>query len=209
MRREAIFYDEGGPGGRFEGILVYMSIPIYLNISQYIPIYPDISRTGYCEKIRPGEGFDPPCPSSGLFPLGGTRTGVVTTHAGGVHRRAERPSVPDNYPRRSLWSRMLASLMATAALLIHAVPSERVTVVEELPFTTRIALEQLRADEAAKRGGAGAQSLTLEDDATILVRHVRDRVSLPKILLPQRKPRPPHCQDAVAGPPQEAAAACT
>ena len=84
---------------------------------------------------------------------------------------------------------MLASLMATAALLIHAVPSERVTVVEELPFTTRIALEQLRADEAAKRGGAGAQSLTLEDDATILVRHVRDRVSLPKILLPQRKPR--------------------
>ena len=55
--------------------------------------------------------------------------------------------------------------------------------VDSLPPTVRKALDSLRSAAAAKAGGGGKNEYTSAEDETILVQHVRNRMSLSKIIL--------------------------
>ena len=50
--------------------------------------------------------------------------------------------------------------------------------VQQLPHTVLKALDELRSAAAAKAGGRGKEELSRDEDATILVQHVRNRKSL-------------------------------
>ena len=58
--------------------------------------------------------------------------------------------------------------------------------VQQLPHSVLKALDELRSAAAAKAGGRGVKELSREEDATILVQHVRNRRSLREIKLPDR-----------------------
>ena len=67
--------------------------------------------------------------------------------------------------------------LATAAVLLHAVPSFYEGVSEhELPLAVRLALNKVH--EPAARGGAGSKEFSRHEDAIILLKHVRDGIPL-------------------------------
>lgn len=76
-------------------------------------------------------------------------------------------------------------LMATAALLMHAVPSLHKGIDEDdLPMAVRLALDKVHQPPA--RGGGGSKEFSRYEDVTILLQHFRDRVPLAQIRLVRR-----------------------
>ena len=72
--------------------------------------------------------------------------------------------------------------LATAAVLLHAVPSFYEGVSEQqLPLAVRLALHKVH--EPAARGGAGSKEFSRHEDAIILLKHVRDGIPLAQIKL--------------------------
>jgi hypothetical protein len=88
-------------------------------------------------------------------------------------------------PRMHLYMTMLA---ATAAVAVAKSPRLASPYLEQLPQTLRFALvakhQELDAESKSKPGGANR--FRLEEDASIILQHVRDKVPLREIKLPSR-----------------------
>ena len=85
-------------------------------------------------------------------------------------------------PARLLLCLLTAIAVAAAGMTDSACGAP----VDPLPPTVRKALDSLRSAAAAKAGGGGKNEYTSAEDETILVQHVRNRMSLSKIILPRR-----------------------
>jgi hypothetical protein len=108
-----------------------------------------------------------------------------------VHARAPRhvcvmkSGLACRAPRMHLYMTMLA---ATAAVAVAKSPRLASPYLEQLPQTLRFALvakhQELDAESKSKPGGANR--FRLEEDASIILQHVRDKVPLREIKLPSR-----------------------